>query len=511
MRHSRLVLLNVSAALAMVMIDQTVLGIVLPPLQRTFNLSPIELQWAVNAYLLALAGTLICGGWFGDRFGHFLGFRLGVGVFTLASLACALAPSGEFFIGARVFQGIGSALMQPSGTALVFAAFPEKTRPKALAVYVGIGLLFLAAGPIVGGVLVHLYSWHLVFLINVPIGVVAFAGASLLARETTEPHKPGGFDAASALFFMAGLLILVITIQSFGDDRLRVIEAAILLVLALFFFSLLYLRRNKVMNPLILFSLFNSRVFVGGCILLFCIPFALLGQVIFGSVFIQNVLGFPPLAAGLAMLPVVLSIIVMAQVGGYLLRRLSFRVLAVTGTLAMAAGFVAQAIVLEHRAFWQLMPGMLVMGCGLGLLVSTVTVKTLQNVEALHRARASALLQTCRQVGGVFGIACIGALVNWRQKSMISSAAELMEPERALRDQLQVLLYQVMSDQHANALRLHEKWPESIWVLKAISSRALSDGYFLGAAVMMVAAAFSFWAFAEARNITPALRKNKRP
>ena len=197
------------------------------------------------------------------------------------------------------------------------------------------------------------------------------------------------------------------------------------------------------------------------------------------------------------MLPVVLSIIVMAQVGGYVLMKLSFRLLAVVGTLAMAGGFLAQALVLEQRAFWQLMPGMLVMGCGLGLLVSTVTAKTLQHVEALHRARASAFLQTCRQVGGVFGIACIGALVNWREKMMISSAVELMEPEAGLRDQLQLLLYQVMSDQPADVVRLHERWPESIWALKAISSRALSDGYLLGAAVMLLACLFSFWSFTE--------------
>lgn len=146
MARKHLVLLNMIGALALVMIDQTVLGVILPSLQRTFMFGPVHLQWSVNAYLIALASMLMCGGWLGDKFGYFTSLRMGLALFTAASLACAYAPTGEFFITARVFQGAGAALMQPAATALVFSAYPADERGKALAHYVGAGLFFLLAG-----------------------------------------------------------------------------------------------------------------------------------------------------------------------------------------------------------------------------------------------------------------------------------------------------------------------------------------------------------------------------
>ncbi len=494
MPRKYVVLLNMVGAIAMVMIDQTVLGIVLPSLQRAYEFGPVHMQWAVNAYLIALAALLMCGGWLGDRFGFYTTFRIGVGLFTVASLACAYAPTGDLFIAARAFQGAGAALMQPAATSLVFSAFPKDDRGKALALYVGAGLVFLAAGPLIGGALVEYLSWRMVFLINVPIGAFALIMAFVVGRS--EPKEgTGTFDFQGAFMFVMALIVFTVAVQRFGDYRLSLGEGIVSIGFVVLICALIYGRRERVKHPFIQFSLFENKIYLGCCILLFCIPFALLGQVVFGSVFVQNVLGLSPIEAGLSMLPVVLTIIIFAQVGGGLVGKMDFKKLAMTGTLAMALGFSSQALVLHLNELWMLMPGMILMGAGLGLLVSTVSAEALSHVALPSRARASALLQTFRQTGGVFGIACIGSLINWREKTMISAAAELMEPNDRDRELLQLLLYKFMNDQPIVAAQLHERWPQSLYILKRISSSALADGYFFGAAVLVGAALMSIWAF----------------
>ncbi|WP_108819540.1 MFS transporter [Pseudovibrio sp. Alg231-02] len=494
MAHKHLVLLNMIGALALVMIDQTVLGIILPSLQRTYAFGPVHLQWAVNAYLIALASMLMCGGWLGDKFGYFTSLRIGVALFTAASLACAYAPTGDIFITSRVFQGLGAALMQPAATALVFSSYPADERGKALAHYVGAGLVFMAAGPLVGGTLVQLFSWQLVFLLNVPIGAAVLIMAFAIGKGKTS-RETGNFDFLGAALFVMALLVFTVAVQRLGDYRLTLGEGVVSLGFIALICYLLFARRHRVAQPFIQFSLFENKVYLGCCLLLFCIPFGLLAQVVFGAVFLQNVLSLTPFQAGLSMLPVVLTIIICAQFGGRLVGKINFRNLAVCGSLAMGAGFLMQALVIHFNNLWMLFPGMMLMGAGLGFLISSVSTEALSHVSLLARARATALLQTCRQVGGVFGIACVGALINWREKTMISAAAELMEPNDKDRELLQLLLYKFMGDQPAAAALLHERWPQSLYILKAISSRALADGFFFSALVLAGAAVMSLWAF----------------
>ncbi|QUS58723.1 MFS transporter [Pseudovibrio brasiliensis] len=494
MARKHLVLLNMIGVLALVMVDQTVLGVILPSLQRTFMFGPVHLQWSVNAYLIALASMLMCGGWLGDKFGYFTSLRMGLALFTAASLACAYAPTGEFFITARVFQGAGAALMQPAATALVFSAYPADERGKALAHYVGAGLFFLACGPLVGGLLVEFFSWRIVFLLNVPIGLAVLIMAFAIGKSKTNKDT-GSFDFQGAILFVMALLVFTVAVQLFGDYRLSLGEGVVSAGFVILVCSLLFVRRHHVAHPFIQFSLFENKVYLGCCLLLFCIPFALLAQVVFGAVFLQNVLSLTPLEAGLSMLPVVLTIIVCAQFGGRLVGNIKFRNLAVCGSLAMGIGFATQALVIHFNNLWLLFPGMILMGAGLGFLISTVSTEALSHVSLLARARATALLQTCRQVGGVFGIACVGALINWREKTMISAAAELMEPNDKDRELLQLLLYKFMGDQPAAAALLHERWPQSLYILKAISSRALADAYIFSAVVLFGAAVMSLWAF----------------
>ena len=498
MDKRNLILVNMTGAIGMIMIDQTVIGIALPPLQRAFAFGPMGLQWVVNGYTLALAASLICAGWAGDRFGHYRTFTAGVGLFTLSSLLCAIAPIGEVFILARVGQGVGAALMQPAATAIVFGTFPAEARARAMSIYVGSGLLFLAAGPLLGGFLVQQLSWHMVFLINVPIGCLTFAGACVFGRHTPQgTEKP--FDFVGAALLISGILVLTTAIQSAGDSTFPAFGSLGLAFAGMAALAILLLRIPGHGTPLIDRTMFKNRVYLGCGIVLFCIQFAMLGQVVYGAVFIQNVLAFTPFETGLAMMPVVLAIIVMTQISGYLFGKLPFRTLALSGTLAISLGFFSQAIVLEYGKILWMVPGMLLIGIGLGLLASTVTTEGLSQVSPIQRATASAILQTLRQTGGVFGIACIGAVINLVEKSEITDVASRLEPIADKRKELQVLLYQSEQAQSAATTELKAHWPEALEQLKAITSDAIASGYYLGAIVVLVATCVSLWAFASSK------------
>jgi len=498
-----LTLINMTGAIGMIMIDQTVIGIALPPLQRAFDFGPMGLQWVVNGYTLALAASLICAGWAGDRFGHFRSFTAGAGLFTLSSLLCAIAPLGEVFVAARIGQGVGAALMQPAATAIVFGTFPPEMRGRAMSIYVGSGLLFLAAGPLLGGFLVERFSWHMVFLINVPIGCATFLTAFAFSRKAPKgTAKP--FDFVGAGLLIAGILALTTAIQSLGDGSLPPAATAGLTATGLLALGWLPFRVPAHGAPIVDFSMFRSRIYLGCGIVLFCIQFAMLGQVVYGAVFIQNVLAFTPLQTGLAMMPVVLAIIVMAQVSGYLFDKISFRPLAVTGTLAISLGFFAQAVVLELGSIFWMVPGMMLIGIGLGLLASTVTTEGLSHVPPLQRATASAILQTMRQTGGVFGIACIGAVINLIEKTRIADVAVQSEHLASKRRELQLLLFRSEQSQAAATAELQAHWPNALAQLKGITTDAIGTGYTLGAAVAFIATLVALWAFAAKRVPAPA-------
>ncbi len=491
MQRDNLILVNMICSLAMVMIDQTVVGVVLPPLQRSFDFSPAELQWVVNAYTVALASMLICGGWLGDRFGRFNSFAAGATIFAVASLTCAIAPNGEVFIAARAAQGVGAALMQPAASALVFSAFDDKRRARAMSIYVSSGLLFMAVGPLIGGILTSFSSWHAVFLINVPIGIAAAAGAMYL-KQPQDSGQVRAFDKLGAILLMAGTVCLTFAIQGSGSGALA---TALLVLAGVAAFVTLYLRRDREAGSIVNFKLLENREFFGCCVLLFCIQFAMLGQVVYGAIFIQNVLEFSPVQAGFAMLPVVLTIAVTAQVAGLLYIRVPYRLLAVGGTAAIAVGFVAQALALEAGSLVGMIPGMFLGGVGVGLLASTVMVHALGLVGMHERSQASGMVQTIRQIGGVFGVACIGAIVNLSEAAGIQRILPSLSSDPDMQHRLQTLLYKAEAQSAEAIAELEKLAPVAIHDLKAITSTAIAEAFVFGAAVVLFASLWAAWAF----------------
>lgn len=313
-----LVLVAMTGSLSMVMIDQTVVTVALPAMSKDLMLSATGQQWVINAYVLTLAAPVAFGGKLGDLLGGVRTFRAGVLIFFLASLACGFTPSGELgeplIILFRSLQGAGAAPMMPVSAAIVMAAFDDTERGRAMAAYVGISQVFLAAGPLLGGVLTQVVAWRAVFWLNVPLGIAALIMVRIARPENV--GRPGTIKPTSLLLLVGEVGLTVLAVQQASrwswtsPLTMALLTAGVLL-------SVVFVRRQSVADdPLIDVHLLRRRPFLGNAAINGLVQFGLLAGVLFASLHFQDLLGFSPLRTGLALLAVILPITVGAQLGG---------------------------------------------------------------------------------------------------------------------------------------------------------------------------------------------------
>src|SRR5215218_859479 len=321
----------VSFGLFMIMLDNTVVNVALPAIQRELGAGLSQLEWIVSGYALTFAALMLTGGKLADLFGRRRVFVIGLAVFSGASLACALAPSAGFLIGARVVQGAGAALMNPATLSIISATFPPRQRGAAIGIWAGVSALALAIGPLVGGLLTEHVGWSAIFYINVPIGLLAIAASFLLideSKDTTEgqrPDLPGQLTSAVGLF---ALTYGLIEANGYGWASGRILGAA-----ALSAFVLLE-RHQRV--PMLDLRLFRNGTFAGANIVLLLVALAMFGVFFFLSLYMQNILGYSPVKAGAAFLPMTVLIIIVAPLAGRLSDRRGSRWL-LTGGMALLA------------------------------------------------------------------------------------------------------------------------------------------------------------------------------
>ena len=406
------VLATMTGCLSMIMIDQTVVSVALPTMQRDLSLTTTSLHWVVNAYLLLLAVLVAFGGRLADLLGAERTFRVGTITFVLASALCGLAQNGAEIIAARGLQGVGAALMVPSTGALLINAFDVRERGKAMGIYSGVSMVFLALGPLVGGLLTQGVTWRAVFFINLPIGL-----AMVAAAHYTLPHRPwprierGAIDWIGFPLLLVGLGTLVLGLmqgQTWGWGSPVIL--ALLGVAAVLIPAFLWWERRAA-HPLVQLSLYRLQNFGGDSVVLAGVQFALVGASVFGAVWSQQVLGYGPIRAGLGMLPLTLPLLFVAPMAGRLYDRIGPRPLLVTGSLLIAAGLAWLAWRLPLHEYAWLIPGYAVMGAGIGMTISPATTDSLGAAAPEQRSQASGIVQTVRQVGGVIGIAVLGAIV----------------------------------------------------------------------------------------------------
>jgi EmrB/QacA subfamily drug resistance transporter len=400
----------VSVGLFMIMLDNTVVNVALPSIQRELGVGLSELQWIVAGYALTFAALMLVGGKLADAYGRRRLFVIGIVVFTVASLACGLADTGGQLIAARVVQGAGGALMNPATLSIIAAAFPVRQRGTAIGIWAGVSALALAIGPLVGGLLTEHLSWNWIFFVNVPVGVVGIAASYLLIDETRdETHVrldlPGLATSALGLF---ALTYGLIEANTYGWGSPRILGSFAIAAVSLL--SFVALERHQ-RAPMLDLTLFRNRTYVGANVVVLLVALAMFGVFFFVSLYMQNVLGYSPVQAGAAFLPMTILIILLAPFAGRFSDRIGSRWLMTVGMTLVAAQLLLFSRLGTEATFWTLFPALVLGGVGMALTMTPGAAAATRAVPVAKAGVGAAVLNAFRQVGGSLGIAVMGAIV----------------------------------------------------------------------------------------------------
>jgi EmrB/QacA subfamily drug resistance transporter len=404
----RLVLAAMTLANAMILVDQTAVPLALPDVMSTFGIGSQEVQWVLNGSLLPLAGLLVFGGSLGDLLGRRRVFLIGAVTFATASAVGGLAPEFWVLLVARVAQGCGGALMLPATVAIVSSTFPPQERGKALGTMGGAAAVFAALGPTIGGLLTSAFSWRAVLLINVPIAV----GAVLLTLRhvPADPPAPSPrpkIDAAGAALLSLALIGVILGLsqsESRGWSSPAVLAALGVAALAAVAFVV---RETRIPAPLLDFGLLRERNYAGATLSQFLAGMAEIGLgVIFPLLLILN-LRMSPALAGIALIPTTLPMIVVAPLAGRWYDRTGGRPPLVTGFVLLALSGIVLSLGVAARSYAALLPGLLLYGLGLALVLTVNDPVTVDSIEERDQGEAAGVSATAEQFGGALGIAVL--------------------------------------------------------------------------------------------------------
>ncbi len=394
------------AGSGMAFLDGTVVNVALPDIGKDLNASTSSLQWILNGYLLTLASLILLGGSLGDRLGRRRIFRLGVALFTLASLGCAAAPTVEWLIFARLIQGIGGALLTPGSLAIIQATFRPADRARAIGAWSGLGGVATAFGPLLGGWLIAAISWRAIFLINLPIGVFVFWTAGIHVPESKDPTATGRLDLAGAALAAIGLGgTTYALIEAPEGMSAAVVATAIIGVASLVGF---FVQEMRSPNPMLPLSIFRSRQFSAANAVTFVV-YAALGVVFFLLVsFLQISLGYTPVEAGASTLPITALMLVGSARAGEMAQRIGPRIPLTVGPLIIAAGLLLMLRIDPGDSYvGYVLPAVVVFGLGLTFVVAPVTATVLAAVDSSHSGIASGVNNAVARVAGLLAVAVI--------------------------------------------------------------------------------------------------------
>jgi EmrB/QacA subfamily drug resistance transporter len=409
-------------ALFMVMLDNTVVNVSLPSIQRSLHASLSSLEWTVNAYTLTFAVLMVTGGRLGDIFGRRRMFLFGVVVFGISSLAIGFAPSDVVLVAFRAVQGVGAAFMMPATLSIITQAFPPEQRGMAIGTWAGVSALALAIGPVVGGFLTEQVGWRSIFFINPPIAIIAFLVTSFAAQESRDESVGRSVDYLGIGALTVGLTALVLGLVEgnswhWGSPRIIGLFAVALVVLVAFVRI-----EQRVKAPMIDFTFFRSRTSLGVNIVGFLVTFAMFAQFFFMTLYMQNVLHYSPIETGVRFLPSTLVIIVMGPLAGRLTDKVGPRPLMTLGLLIVAIAIAIQSQITVHSGYALLAVGFLLMGTGMGLVMSPMSTAAMNAVDRTKAGAASGVLSMSRMVGSTFGVAIMGAIVATVGRSKIDQS-----------------------------------------------------------------------------------------
>jgi EmrB/QacA subfamily drug resistance transporter len=397
-------------ALFMIMLDNTVVNVALPSIQRDLGASLSSLEWTINGYTLAFAVILATGGRLGDIFGRRLVFLIGVTLFTISSATAGLAAGPTSLVASRVAQGVGAALMMPATLSIVTNAFPPQERGKAIGTWAGVSALALAIGPVLGGLLTEHVSWRAIFYINLPVGFAAVLASLFAVRESRDETVGRQVDFAGVVALTVALTALVLALiegNSWGWGSLAIVSLLGGSVLMIGVFVLVELR---VAAPMVEFRLFASRNFIGANLVALVVTFAMLGQFFFIALYMQDILLYSPLEAGVRFLPATLMIVAFAPLAGRLTDRVGPRWLIAGGLLSVAGALYWLTTVDVGTTYGSIWPSFTLMGLGMAFVMSPMSTAAMNAVAEAKAGIASGILSMNRMIGGSLGVAAMGAV-----------------------------------------------------------------------------------------------------
>jgi EmrB/QacA subfamily drug resistance transporter len=404
----------VAFGLFMIMLDNTVVNVALPSIGRDFKIPQSQfstLEWVVNGYALTFAVLMLTGGKLADLLGRRRIFIAGLAIFTLASLACGLAGSAHVLIGARVIQGVGSALMNPATLSIITATFPPRQRGMAIGIWAGVSAMALAIGPLVGGLITEQASWSWVFFINVPVGILGIIVARLVITESRDQSEnqrldlPGLLVSGGALF---ALTYALIEANKHGWTSPLILSLFAAAGVGLVAFVLLELHQRA---PMLDLSLFKNPTFAGANTVMLLVGLAMFGVFFYVSLYVQNVLSYSPTQAGAIFLPMTILIVLLAPIAGRLSDEIGSRWLMGIGMVFLSVSLLLDSRFDTSTNFWGLLPALLVGGVGMSFAMTPTTAAAMGSVPVDKAGVGSAVLNSMRQVGGSLGIAIMGAIV----------------------------------------------------------------------------------------------------
>lgn len=413
------VVLAACAGQFLVVLDVSVVNVALPSIRADLGMSGAGLQWVVNAYTLTFAGFMLLGGRAGDLFGRKRIFLAGLGLFTLASLGGGLAQEPWQLLVARTVQGMGAAVLAPSTLTILTTAFPEgPARTRAIGTWTAVGAGGGAAGGLVGGVLTDILSWRWVLLINVPVGALVLLAAALWISESRDRGARRRLDAPGALLITVGLGTLAYGIVQTESAGWTSAEALLPLVVGLVLLGLFVAVESRTSSPLVPLRLFKVRSVSAANFAMFVCGAAMFSMWYFMSLYMQNVLHYTPIQAGLGFMPQSVSIIIGSKAAPRLMQRIGSRNLAVTGALIACVGYVWQSTMHAGGSYpaTVLGPGIL-MSLGIGLASTPLATSATQGASAEDAGLVSGVVNTSRTMGGSLGLAVLSTVAAARTGS----------------------------------------------------------------------------------------------
>jgi EmrB/QacA subfamily drug resistance transporter len=427
-----LVLVLVCLAQFMVVLDATIVNVALPTIQKDLNFSEADLQWIVNAYTLTFGGFLLLGGRAGDLIGRKKVFLAGVVLFTVASAMCALAQSDTWLILTRGLQGLGAALVSPAALSIVTATFKEGAeRAKALGVWSAIAVGGGAVGLLLGGILVEYLSWPWIFVINVPVGAATLLLSMRFVPESKDEHAHRSFDVAGAVTVTAGLIFLVYGIvrsAELGWGSGQVLGFIALAAVLLVAFVVIEYRSSE---PLVRLSIFTVKTVRAANVSMLVVACGLFAMFFFNTLYVQRVLGYSALQAGLAFLPFTAGIIIGAAASQKLIARLGAREVPIIGLVIAVVGMLFFLRLDTTSSYLpDMLPGIMLASIGMGLTFVPVTLIATSGIPVDDAGLASGLYNTSQQIGGALGLALLSTFAANKTDAALAGVSGSPTPEQ---------------------------------------------------------------------------------